>query len=151
MSLISANTQNLPHKCIDGVTVVRTVKRRTNQQPWTTKEVCSLLTTPDAALKPGDTAKKKSDQNPHRLCRGFRTSQRTSPSSGRHYRHSPPHTVSPGGEEHRCPNPIYWLQLSLEYARCTTTGGKAEEATGGRPVKQLGPSQGAQAPLKAAF
>ncbi|KAK0141960.1 RNA-directed DNA polymerase from mobile element jockey [Merluccius polli] len=44
------------NKCIDDVTVVKTIKRRANQKPWLTEEVCSLLRARNAAFKAGDTA-----------------------------------------------------------------------------------------------
>ncbi len=49
-------------KCIDDVTVTKTITTRANQKPWMTAEVCGLLKTRDEAFRSGDKAA---------LCKGF--------------------------------------------------------------------------------
>lgn len=44
------------NKCVDDVTVVKTVRRQPNHKPWLTGEVHSLLRTQDRAFKSGDAA-----------------------------------------------------------------------------------------------
>ncbi len=43
-------------KCIDDVTVTKTITTRANQKPWMTAEVCGLLKTRDEAFRSGDKA-----------------------------------------------------------------------------------------------
>lgn len=43
-------------KCIDDVTVTKTITIHANQKPWMTKEVCGLLKTRDEAFRSGDKA-----------------------------------------------------------------------------------------------
>ncbi len=43
-------------KCIDDVTVTRTITTRANQKTWMTAEVCWLLKTRDEAFRSGDKA-----------------------------------------------------------------------------------------------
>ncbi|KAK3567736.1 hypothetical protein QTP86_024052, partial [Hemibagrus guttatus] len=41
-------------KCIDDVTVSKTITTRSNQKPWMTAEVCALLKSRDSAFRAGD-------------------------------------------------------------------------------------------------
>ncbi len=43
-------------KCMDDVTVTKTITTRANQKPWMTAEVCGLLKTRDDAFRSGDKA-----------------------------------------------------------------------------------------------
>ncbi len=43
-------------KCIDDVTVTKTITTPANQKPWMTAEVCGLLKTRDEAFRSGDKA-----------------------------------------------------------------------------------------------
>ncbi len=43
-------------KCIDDVTVTKTITTRANQKPWMTAEVYGLLKTRDDAFRSGDKA-----------------------------------------------------------------------------------------------
>ncbi len=43
-------------KCIDDVTVTKTITTHANQKPWMTAEVCGLLKTRDEAFRSGDKA-----------------------------------------------------------------------------------------------
>ena len=62
------------NKCIDDVTTVKTIRKRANQKPWLTGEVCSLLRARDMAFKSGDAAAfRLARQN---LSRGIRQAKR---------------------------------------------------------------------------
>lgn len=61
-------------KCIDDVTVVKTVRTRVTNKPWMIGEVCLLLRTRDAAFKYGDAAAYREARNS--LKRGIREAKR---------------------------------------------------------------------------
>ncbi len=70
-------------KCIDDVTVTKTITTRANQKPWMTAEVRGLLKTRDEAFRSGDKAALKTAicpvaskmQNGHMLKKSTITSQ----------------------------------------------------------------------------
>ncbi len=49
-------------KCIDDVTVTKTITTRANQKPWMTAEVRGLLKTRDEAFRSGDKAASKQQE-----------------------------------------------------------------------------------------
>ncbi len=50
-------------KCIDDVTVTKTITTRANQKPWMTAEVRGLLKTRDEAFRSGDKAALKNSKS----------------------------------------------------------------------------------------
>lgn len=50
-------------KCIDDLTVVKTVRTRATNKPWMIGEVCLLLRSRDAAFKSGDAAAYREARN----------------------------------------------------------------------------------------
>ncbi len=61
-------------KCIDDVTVTKTITTRANQKPWMTAEVCGLLKTRDDAFRSGDKAVLKTARA--NLSRGIKKAKR---------------------------------------------------------------------------
>ncbi len=62
-------------KCIDDVTVTKTITTRANQKPWMTAEVCGLLKTRDEAFRSGDKAALKTARD--NLSCGIKNVKRT--------------------------------------------------------------------------
>ncbi len=62
-------------KCMDDVTVTKTITTRANQKPWMTAEVCGLLKTRDEAFRSGDKAALKTARA--NLSRGIKNAKRS--------------------------------------------------------------------------
>ncbi len=62
-------------KCIDDVTVTKTITTHANQKPWMTAEVCGLLKTRDEAFRSGDKAALKTARA--NLSRGIKNVKRS--------------------------------------------------------------------------
>ncbi|KAK3528739.1 hypothetical protein QTP70_011205 [Hemibagrus guttatus] len=62
-------------KCIDDVTVFKTITTRSNQKRWMTAEVCDLLKSRDSAFRAGDKAALRTARA--KLSRAIREAKRT--------------------------------------------------------------------------
>ena len=50
----TASVTGFISKCIDDITVIKTITTRSNQKPWMTAEVCAPLRARDIAFRAGD-------------------------------------------------------------------------------------------------
>ncbi|KAK3518528.1 hypothetical protein QTP70_001495 [Hemibagrus guttatus] len=62
-------------KCIDDVTVSKTITTRSNQKPWMTPEVCALLKSRDSAFRAGDKEALRTERA--KLSRAIKETKRT--------------------------------------------------------------------------
>ncbi len=74
-------------KCMDDVTVTKTITTCANQKPWMTAEVCGLLKTRDDAFRSGDKAVLKTARA--NLSRGIKIHRLQAPATGLWW-HIPP-------------------------------------------------------------
>lgn len=58
-------------KCTDDVTTMKIITVHSNQKPWMTGEVCSLLKTRDKAFRKGDPAVLKTARNYLALAKNY--------------------------------------------------------------------------------
>ncbi len=124
-------------KCIDDVTVTKTITTRANQKPWMTAEVRGLLKTRDEAFRSGDKAALKTAranlscgikmQNGHMLKKSTITSQtaETHGACGKPFRPSlttsPRHRPVMRNIPPRCTQPLLFTVWNAEWHACTKT------------------------------
>ncbi len=124
-------------KCIDDVTVTKTITTRANQKPWMTAEVRGLLKTRDEAFRSGDKAASNSksqsvlwhqkcktvicSKNQQSLHRQQRHTEPVASHSDHHWLQAPATGLWWGHIPPRCTQPLLFTVWNAEWHTCTKT------------------------------